>query len=252
MAPTGLLGIHLNTQYAFPTTIPEILSPDERRAVESLALYADNLGGSNHLQRTKPETVGFALADSPAGQAAWIYEKFQSKTDNQGLAEDALDVDDMLDVISLYWLTNSAASSGRIYWENGSAGFAGPTLTLPVAVTVFPADIPRLPRTWIEDTYRSLVHYGEANTEALCRARTTRDPGPRDPRRAAQPAFLPPAQVTYRTEVAPIPLRNASEACDARVAAILPGITGPLPHRHWPSTSRTTSSPPSTLAMRDT
>ncbi|MBE7192218.1 MAG: epoxide hydrolase [Gordonia polyisoprenivorans] len=162
MAPTGLLGIHLNTQYAFPTTIPEILSPDERRAVESLALYADNLGGSNHLQRTKPETVGFALADSPAGQAAWIYEKFQSKTDNQGLAEDALDVDDMLDVISLYWLTNSAASSGRIYWENGSAGFAGPTLTLPVAVTVFPADIPRLPRTWIEDTYRSLVHYGEA------------------------------------------------------------------------------------------
>ena len=58
--------------------------------MDTLALYTGDLGGSNHLQSTKPETVGFALADSPAGQAAWIYEKFQSKTDNHGLAEDAL------------------------------------------------------------------------------------------------------------------------------------------------------------------
>jgi pimeloyl-ACP methyl ester carboxylesterase len=118
MQPEGLLGIHLNTQYAFPAQIPDALSPEQRHAVESLALYTGDLGGSNHLQSTKPETVGIALADSPAGQAAWIYEKFQSKTDNHGLAEDALGVDDMLDAISLYWFTNSAASSGRIYWEN--------------------------------------------------------------------------------------------------------------------------------------
>ncbi|MCO5972628.1 hypothetical protein [Actinoallomurus soli] len=71
-------------------------------------------------------------------------------------------MDDMLDAISLYWFTNSAASSGRIYWENKSATFAGPKLTLPVAVTVFPKDIPRLPRNWIEDTYSNLIHYGEA------------------------------------------------------------------------------------------
>lgn len=162
MRPRGLLGIHLNTQYAFPAQIPEELSPEERRAVESLALYTGYLGGSNHLQATKPETVGFALADSPAGQAAWIYEKFQSKTDNDGLAEDALSLDDMLDAISLYWFTNSAASSARIYWENSSGSLAGPTLTLPVAVTVFPRDVPLLPRSWIEDTYADLIHYGEA------------------------------------------------------------------------------------------
>ena len=161
--PEGLLGIHLNTQYAFPAQIPDTLSPDERYAVDTLALYTGELGGSNHLQRTKPETVGFALADSPAGQAAWIYEKFQSKTDNHGLAEDALSTDDMLDAISLYWYTNSAAPSGRIYWENKSGSLAGPKLTLPVAVTVFPRDIPRLPRSWIEDTYSNLIHYGEAN-----------------------------------------------------------------------------------------
>lgn len=162
MRPEGLLGIHLNTPYAFPAQIPDTLSPEERHAVDGLALYTGDLGGSNHLQGTKPETVGFALADSPAGQAAWIYEKFQSKTDNHGLAEDALSTDDMLDAISLYWFTNSAASSGRIYWENRSASMAGPKLTLPVAVTVFPRDIPRLPRSWIEDTYSNLIHYGEA------------------------------------------------------------------------------------------
>jgi pimeloyl-ACP methyl ester carboxylesterase len=162
MGPEGLLGIHLNTQYAFPAQIPDTLSPEQRAAVESLALYTGDLGGANHLQGTKPETVGIGLADSPAGQAAWIYDKFQSKTDNQGLAEDALSVDDMLDAISLYWFTNSAASSARIYWENRSSTFAGPKLSIPVAVTVFPKDIPRLPRSWIEDTYSNLIHYGEA------------------------------------------------------------------------------------------
>ncbi|CAM5716165.1 epoxide hydrolase family protein [Streptomyces griseorubiginosus] len=163
MQPAGLVGIHLNTQYAFPAQMPEELSPEQRDAVETLAFYAGELGGSNHLQGTKPETVGFALADSPTGQAAWIYEKYQSKTDNHGLAEDALSVDDILDTISLYWFTNSAAPSARIYWENKSRTFAGPKVTLPVAVTVFPKDIPRVPRSWIEDTYDDLIHYGEAD-----------------------------------------------------------------------------------------
>ncbi len=163
MRPEGLLGIHLNTPYAFPAQIPDTLSAGERRAVETLALYTGYLGGSNHLQGTKPQTVGFALADSPAGQAAWIYEKFQSKTDNHGLAEDVLSTDDMLDTISLYWFTNTAASSARIYRENSSATMAGPQLTLPVAVTVFPRDIPRLPRSWIDDTYTNLIHYSEAD-----------------------------------------------------------------------------------------
>jgi epoxide hydrolase len=162
MRPEGLLGIHLNTPYAFPAKIPDELSPEERDAVETAALYTGDLGGSSHVQGTKPETVGFALADSPAGQAAWIYEKFQSKTDNHGLPEEALGTDAMLDAISLYWFTNSAASSGRIYWENKSATLAGPKLTLPVAVTVFPRDIPRLPRIWIEDTYSDLIHFGKA------------------------------------------------------------------------------------------
>ena len=162
MRPEGLLGIHLNTQYAMPAQLPHALSPEEKRATDTVALYVGDLGGANHLQGTKPETIGIALADSPAGQAAWIYDKFQSKTDNQGLAEDALGIDDILDAISLYWYTNSAASSARIYWENRTGSFAGPELALPVAVTVFPRDIPLFPRTWIEATYKNLIHYGEA------------------------------------------------------------------------------------------
>ena len=162
LRPEGLLGIHLNSPYAFPTHIPATLSPEERRAVDTLAIYTGDMGGANHLQGTKPETIGIALADSPAGQAAWIYDKFQSKTDNDGLAEEALTTDEILDAISLYWFTNSAASSARIYWENKEASMAGPQLDLPVAVTIFPRDIPLLPRSWIEHTYPDLIHYGEA------------------------------------------------------------------------------------------
>lgn len=160
--PAGLLGIHLSTPYAFPTEIPSTLSPAERHAVDGLARYAGELGGSNHLQATRPQTVGFALADSPVGQAAWIYEKYQSKTENRGLAEDAIDVDQILDTVSISWFTNSAASSARIYWENRSATMSGPKLDLPVAVTVFPHDLPLLPRSWVEDAYRDLIHFGQA------------------------------------------------------------------------------------------
>ena len=163
LQPDGLLGIHLNSQYAFPAQIPDTLSPEEQNAVDTLAFYNGDMGGANHLQGTKPETIGIALADSPAGQAAWIYDKFQSKTDNNGLAEDVLTADEILDAISLYWFTNSAASSARIYWENKNSSMAGPQLTLPVAVTVFPRDIPLLPRTWIEGKYTNLIHYGEAD-----------------------------------------------------------------------------------------
>lgn len=111
---------------------------------------------------TRPQTVGFALADSPVGQVCWIDEKYQSKTDNDGLAEDAIGIDGILDTIALSWFTTSGTSSARIYWDNRSATMAGPRLALPVAVTVFPRDVPLLPRSWIEDAYSDLVHFGEA------------------------------------------------------------------------------------------
>ena len=95
------------------------------------------------------------------------------------------------DVISLFWFTNSAASSARIYWENRSAAMAGPKLAVPVAVTVFPRDIPRLPRSWIEDTYSDLVHLGQVDAGGhFAPPRAARDPRRGDPHRLEEPALL--------------------------------------------------------------
>jgi pimeloyl-ACP methyl ester carboxylesterase len=105
--------------------------------------------------------VGYALADSPVGQATWIYEKLQAWTQNQGSPEDAIPVDSILDLISLYWFTNSAASSARLYWENKSASFSGGRLELPVAVTIYPYDIYPAPKNWTEDYYPNLIYWNE-------------------------------------------------------------------------------------------
>jgi hypothetical protein len=110
---------------------------------------------------SRPLDRNGSLADSPAGQALWIYEKFQAWTDNKGLPEDALSMDQMLDNISIYWFTNSAASSARIYWENRGASFSGGKVTLPVAASVFPREIFRAPKNWAQQTYSNLIHWNE-------------------------------------------------------------------------------------------
>src|ERR1700744_4441431 len=89
MQPEGLLGIHLNTQYAFPAQIPDTLSPEQRYAVETLALYTGDLDGSNHLQGTEPETAGIRTGGLSRWSGGLDYEELRSKTDNHGLAEDA-------------------------------------------------------------------------------------------------------------------------------------------------------------------
>ncbi len=146
LLPAGLAGIHLNCQFVFPTAIAGNLSFEEQRAVDA----------------TRPQTIEYALADSPAGQAMWIYEEFYSWTDNKGSPEDALSRDQMLDNISLYWFTNTAASSARINWENTDASFSRGKLTLPVAATVFPREIYRAPKSWAEQTCSNLIYWHEA------------------------------------------------------------------------------------------
>ena len=154
LLPAGLAGIHLNWQFVFPTKIVGNLSFEEQRAGD----------GYDYLrqQSTPPQTIEYALADSPAGQAMWIYEKFYSWTDNNGSPEDALPRDQMLDNISLYWFTNTAASSAQINRENEEASFAGGKLSLPVAATVFPREIYRAPKSWAERTYSNLIYWNEA------------------------------------------------------------------------------------------
>ncbi len=160
--PPGLAAIHLNWQFVFPPQVPSSgLSGDELRAVAAANHFREHEYGYFLLQATRPQTVGYALIDSPVGQAAWIYEKFQAWTDNDGDVESVLSRDEMLDDISLYWLSQTAASSARIYWENNPASFAGGRLDLPVAVSVFPKEIFRAPRSWAEQSYPQLIYWNE-------------------------------------------------------------------------------------------
>jgi pimeloyl-ACP methyl ester carboxylesterase len=163
LRPAGLAGIHLNWQFVFPEKVPASgLSFEEQRAVDGAAQFLGDGYGYFSLQTTRPQTIGYALADSPLGQAAWIYEKLQAWSDSDGDVERVLGRDAILDNISLYWLTNTAASSARIYWENKGASFSGGKLDLPVAVTVFPHEIYRAPKSWTEQTFTQLVYWNEA------------------------------------------------------------------------------------------
>lgn len=168
MRPEGLAGIHLNWAFVFPRsvpndleTIPPGLSSEEVRAIEQARVFRTKGIGYFRLLSTKPQTMGYALLDSPVALATFIYEKFQTWSDNNGDPEEALSMTAMLDDITLYWLTKSGASSGRFYWENPGNTFSGPTIQLPVAVSVFPREIYQVPRSWAEETFPNLIHFNE-------------------------------------------------------------------------------------------
>jgi pimeloyl-ACP methyl ester carboxylesterase len=112
--------------------------------------------------------VGYGLSDSPAGQAAWMYDKFASWTYSGGDPERSLTKDEMLDDITLYWLTNTATSSAQLYWENNNNNFnvveqKTREIKVPVAVTVFPGEIYRAPKTWTKRAYPNLIYFNQVD-----------------------------------------------------------------------------------------
>ncbi len=159
--PAGLVGIHLNFPLVVPPSLPAGMSPDEERAASAYQAWVDDGSGYARIMATRPQSIGYGLADSHAGQAAWIYEKFQAWSDNTGAPESALTPEEMLDNIALYWFTNTAASSGRYYRENASRGFYAGRVELPVGVSVFPREIFRAPRSWVAQAYPNLIHWNE-------------------------------------------------------------------------------------------
>jgi pimeloyl-ACP methyl ester carboxylesterase len=171
-APPGLLGIHTNMAGAVPPDIdkaaqagaspPAGLSVDERHAYDQLNFfythglaYAQEMG--NH-----PQTL-YGIADSPVGLAGWILDHDASSYALIARVfaghPEGLTRDDVLDNITLYWLTNTAVSSARLYWENKLAFFSPKHVTIPVAVSVFPDEIYAAPRSWAERAYPKLIHY---------------------------------------------------------------------------------------------
>lgn len=175
--PKGLLGIHVNMPGTVPPDVlrhlrnfdpaPASLSEREKLAYNRLLhFYRDGFGYAAMMNQT-PQTIGYALTDSPVAMAAYYYDKFAEWTDSGGEPEKVLTYDEMLDAISLYWLTGTATSSSRFYWEGTQAG-GGPfnavdIPSLPVAVTVFPGEIYPAPRSWGERAYGNLIHWNEVD-----------------------------------------------------------------------------------------
>lgn len=178
LAPAGLLGIHVNMPATVPPEIakalqsgapaPAGLSAKEKKAYESMNdLYTKGAGYAG-IMVTRPQTLAYGLNDSPAGLAAFFYDKFNDWTYSGGDAEKVLTKDEILDDITLYWLTGTAGSSAQLYWQNNNNNFnvveqKTREIKVPVAITVFPGEIYQAPETWARRAYPKLIYFNEVN-----------------------------------------------------------------------------------------
>jgi pimeloyl-ACP methyl ester carboxylesterase len=167
----GLRGIHINLPAAVPPEIaavlasggpaPAGLSEKEGAAFASLDTFYKKHRAYAAMMGTRPQVIGAALTDSPAGLAAWMYDY------NNGEPERLVDRDAFLDNVTLHWLTNSATSAARLYWETAgqsvilAAAQKTAEISLPVAVSVFPDEVYRAPETWARRAYRNLIYFNE-------------------------------------------------------------------------------------------
>jgi pimeloyl-ACP methyl ester carboxylesterase len=155
-----LAGIHVNMPLVIPTTPPDEMTPSEQSAAAGLEHYMTWDHGYSTQQSTRPQTVGYGLADSPVGQMAWIVEKFWSWTDCDGDPLNALTADELLDNVMVYWLTDTAASSARLYWESFKDLDFSP-IAVPSGISIFPHEIFRCSRRWAEGRFTDLRHFNE-------------------------------------------------------------------------------------------
>jgi pimeloyl-ACP methyl ester carboxylesterase len=174
LAPDGLIGIHTNLFVpalggAMPTDTDE-----ERAAVDQINVFRATGSGYFLEQATRPQTIGYALLDSPVALAAWMldhdtdsYYKI-SRAFVDGKPSGNLTRDHILDNITVYWLTGTGASAARSYWESGqaqakAAGQAPPPVTIPFGFTTFPGEIWKTPRSWVEKAYPNVVYFNEVD-----------------------------------------------------------------------------------------
>jgi len=155
----GCIAIHVNMPLGFPTAeSAQNPSPEEASAMAAIAEHVRWGSGYSEQQATRPQTLGYGLTDSPAGQLAWIFEKFWAWTDCDGHPENALSRDEMLDNVMLYWATASATSSARLYWESFKGLVDGGPVQVPTGVASFPKEILQAPRSWCESRY-NITHW---------------------------------------------------------------------------------------------
>ena len=149
--------------------MPAYFSGAEKRAYEQVA-FATYHRGYGVIQGTRPQTIGYSLADTPVGLAAWLLDHDAATYGHlaqlfAGYSFGAITRDDRLDNTSLYWLTNTPASAARLYWQQATAGgnfYAAADLSFPAAVTVFAEEYVHAPRSWTEKAYHNLIYFNEA------------------------------------------------------------------------------------------
>jgi pimeloyl-ACP methyl ester carboxylesterase len=167
--PAGLIGIHTNMPGAVPADVeakaaagapmPSGLSAEEQRAYEQLVFTFKNVNYAFYMS-ARPQAL-YGIADSPVGLAAWMLDPPLIARVFDG-RHTSLTPDDVLDNITLYWLTNTAISAARVYWENKLPFFSPKNVTIPVAVSVFPEELYCAPRSWAERAYPQLIYYNKA------------------------------------------------------------------------------------------
>jgi pimeloyl-ACP methyl ester carboxylesterase len=158
-----VIGVHLNMLFTFPPRSREelaALTDADRERLTTLAFYDAELSGYYKQQATRPQTLGYGLQDSPVGQLAWIVEKFREWTDSTSVPEDAVDRDQMLTNVMLYWLTGTGASSANLYYENTHTKVAYEPSTVPTGLALFAHDI-GLPIRSIAEKRNNIVSWHE-------------------------------------------------------------------------------------------
>ncbi len=158
--PDHCAGIHITLAMGTRPKVSDDPSEAEKAALAGAAYYRDWDSGYSTQQKTRPQTVGYGLVDSPAGQAAWILEKFWAWTDCDGHPENVLSRDELLDNVMLYWVTETGASSARIYWESFGGSKKEP-VTVPTGVAAYPKEIVRPIKHWMDDDYTDIRHFAE-------------------------------------------------------------------------------------------
>jgi pimeloyl-ACP methyl ester carboxylesterase len=166
MRVPGLAGIHLNMVMFHPTE-QEIAdaTPEEQQMLDDAARYEKEYSGYMKLQCTRPQSVAFALADSPVGLASWLYALFQDVSDTGGQPERTIAPDRLIDDVMMYWLTNTGPSSARFYWEAAremARGMPTAPLPLPAGISMFPGEQMRLSERWAASRFADLRFFGEA------------------------------------------------------------------------------------------
>jgi pimeloyl-ACP methyl ester carboxylesterase len=164
-APENLVGIHLTMPIAAPPPEGEgtALTASEQAGLAAGKAFQKVGTGYSSEQSTRPQTLGYGLVDSPSGQCTWIVEKFWDWTDCAGHPENVISRDRLLDNVMLHWLPGTGASSARLYWESFKRRRMD-EVTVPTGVTLFPQELVRLPRHWIERRYTDLRHWSEPET----------------------------------------------------------------------------------------